>query len=132
MCALLQYLECIYLICRGYWIFPMLVAILSLLGSLVLAWTIYWQHKLMSSMLNRAGIVPTVHRGWVRAIPAWNLVPGDVVVLQRGKATCDMVLLKGSCLVEESMLSGEVGLSLCTCQHQLPSKGAIIAPVHHQ
>lgn len=46
-------------------------------------------------------------------------MPGDVVVLQRGKATCDMVLLKGSCLVEESMLSGEVGLSLCTHQHHM-------------
>ena len=35
-------------------------------------------------------------------------MPGDVVVLLRGKATCDMVLLTGNCLVEESMLSGEV------------------------
>ena len=37
-----------------------------------------------------------------------RLVPGDVVVLLPGKATCDMVLLRGSCLTEESMLSGEV------------------------
>jgi len=29
-------------------------------------------------------------------------------VLQRGKATCDMVLLQGSRLVEESLLSGGV------------------------
>ena len=35
-------------------------------------------------------------------------MPGDVLVLLRGKATCDMVLLQGNCLVEESMLSGEV------------------------
>lgn len=35
-------------------------------------------------------------------------MPGDVLVLLRGKATCDMVLLRGNCLVEESMLSGEV------------------------
>ena len=37
-----------------------------------------------------------------------RLVPGDVVVVLPGKATCDMVLLRGSCLVEESLLSGEV------------------------
>ena len=92
----------------------MLVAILSLLGSAGLVWTIRRQHKLMSGMLNRAGIVPIVRRGWVRAMPAWKLVPGDIVVLQRGKATCDLVLLKGSCLVEESMLSGEVGLPFWT------------------
>lgn len=43
------------------------------------------------------------------ALSSRRLVPGDVVVLQRGKATCDMVLLRGAGLVEESMLSGEVG-----------------------
>jgi len=36
------------------------------------------------------------------------LVPGDVIVVLPGKATCDMVLLQGNCLVEESVLSGEV------------------------
>ncbi len=46
--------------------------------------------------------------GWYdRAVPSRRLVPGDVVVLLRGKATCDMVILRGNCLVEESMLSGE-------------------------
>ena len=44
-----------------------------------------------------------------------RLVPGDVVVVLPGKATCDMVLLRGSCLTEESMLSGEV-----TPSHLLP------------
>ena len=42
-----------------------------------------------------------------RAVSSRRLVPGDVVVLPRGKAACDMVLIRGSCLVEESMLSGE-------------------------
>lgn len=44
-----------------------------------------------------------------RMVSSKRLVPGDVIVLLRGKATCDMVLLQGSCLVEESVLSGEVG-----------------------
>jgi len=48
-----------------------------------------------------------------RAVSSRRLVPGDVVVLLPGKATCDMVLLRGSCLTEESMLSGEVTPS-CT------------------
>jgi len=42
-------------------------------------------------------------------------VPGDVVVVLRGKATCDMVLLRGNCLVEESMLSGEVCACILLC-----------------
>ena len=47
-----------------------------------------------------------------RAVSSHRLVPGDVVVLLPGKATCDMVLLRGCCLVEESLLSGEVSLGL--------------------
>ena len=43
-------------------------------------------------------------------------MPGDVLVLLRGKATCDMVLLRGNCLAEESMLSGEVITSAATLQ----------------
>ena len=56
-------------------------------------------------------MVPFVWLGRVVALSSRRLVPGDVVVLQRGKATCDMVLLRGACLVEESMLSGEVSYS---------------------
>ncbi|KAL3134240.1 hypothetical protein ABBQ38_006671 [Trebouxia sp. C0009 RCD-2024] len=44
---------------------------------------------------------------FVRALSAKQLVPGDVIVVQRGRVICDMVLLRGTCLVEESMLSGE-------------------------
>ena len=43
-----------------------------------------------------------------RAVQSRRLVPGDVIAVLQGRATCDMVLLRGSCLVEESMLSGEV------------------------
>ena len=45
-----------------------------------------------------------------RAISSRRLVPGDVVVVLPGRATCDMALLQGNCLVEESNLSGEVPL----------------------
>ena len=48
-----------------------------------------------------------IHERWCRAVSSRRLIPGDVLVLLRGKATCDMVLLRGNCLVEESMLSGE-------------------------
>lgn len=41
-----------------------------------------------------------------------RLVPGDVIVVLPGKATCDMVLLRGSCLVEEALLSGEVSYAV--------------------
>lgn len=47
-----------------------------------------------------------------RGVASHRLVPGDIVVLQPGKATCDMVLLQGNCLVDESILSGEVACCL--------------------
>lgn len=59
-------------------------------------------------VLDQQCVVPFVWVGRVLALSSRRLVPGDVVVLQRGKATCDMVLLRGAGLVEESMLSGEV------------------------
>lgn len=43
-----------------------------------------------------------------RGLASYKLVPGDIVVLQPGRATCDMVLLQGNCLVDESIISGEV------------------------
>ena len=51
-----------------------------------------------------------------RAVSSRRLVPGDVIVILPGKATCDMILLRGNCLVQESNLSGEVSSSsLCCC-----------------
>lgn len=115
---LVQYIECIYLVIRGYWIFPVLAATLSLLVNTTLLTSIYKQHWMMLGLVQHARLLPLVHLGWVRAVPAHVVVPGDVVVLQRGKITADMVLLRGSCLVEESMLSGEVSDTSC-CTHMM-------------
>lgn len=110
---IVQYIECIYLVVRGYWIFPAIVAPLSLFVNTMMVTTTHRQHWLMLSLVQHARLLPLVQLGWVRAVPAHLVVPGDVVVLQRGKATADLVLLRGSCLVEESMLSGKV----CCCTH---------------
>ena len=50
-----------------------------------------------------------------RAVLSNWLVPGDAIVVLAGRATCDMVLLQGNCLVEESMLSGEVTRPVAVC-----------------
>ena len=66
-------------------------------------------------VLDQQCVVPFVWVGRIIAMSSRRLVPGDVVVLQRGKATCDMVLLRGAGLVEESMMSGEVSIVSCIC-----------------
>ena len=70
--------------------------------------TLRRQRLKVMALVNHCRLTPIVQAGWVRAVSSHTLVPGDVVVLQRGKAMCDMVLLQGACLVVESMLSGEV------------------------
>lgn len=47
-----------------------------------------------------------------RAVSSKRLIPGDVIVVLPGRATCDLVLLQGNCLVEESNLPGETTASI--------------------
>ena len=75
----------------------------------------YRQYRGLADLSSSNRLVPVVTAGWVRAATSHALVPGDVVVVQEGKASCDMVLLRGSCLVEESMLSGEVSCCVMLC-----------------
>ena len=44
----------------------------------------------------------------LESVPASDLVPGDVIVVQSGAVMhCDALLLSGACIVSESMLTGE-------------------------
>jgi len=74
----------------------------------LLVHTLRRQRKKIIALVNECRLTPLVWDGWVRAISSHRLLPGDVMVLQPGKALCDMVVLQGTCLVMESMLSGEV------------------------
>lgn len=85
-----------------------MLSAISWLAIVVLVVSLNDQHKKLVGLVNERHMVPIVDRGWVRATSSHKLVPGDVIVLQKGRALCDMALLRGTCLVEESMLSGEV------------------------
>ena len=107
-CGRLQNLELVYLWYSAYYAYTAVMASLLLFAVTILSGTLREQHAKLVNLVNHRHVVPIVQQGWVRACPSHRLVPGDVVVLQKGKAACDMVMLRGSCLVEESMLSGEV------------------------
>ncbi|KAL0027251.1 hypothetical protein WJX77_006828 [Trebouxia sp. C0004] len=102
-----QMLEVGYLIYRGRYFYPVLVLSLFLVSAGLLIHTLRCQRKKIMALVNECRLTPLVWDGWVRAMSSHRLLPGDVMVLQPGKALCDMVLLQGTCLVMESMLSGE-------------------------
>ncbi len=97
---------------RAYYWLPVLLLSLTGAAAVSLAHTLRRQRLKVMALVNHCRLTPIVQAGWVRAVSSHTLVPGDVVVLQRGKAMCDMVLLQGACLVVESMLSGEVNYLL--------------------
>ncbi len=93
---------------RAYYWLPVMLLSLTAAAAVSLIVTLRRQRIKVMALVNHCRLTPIVQAGWVRAVSSHTLVPGDVVVLQRGKAMCDMVLLQGACLVVESMLSGEV------------------------
>jgi E1-E2 ATPase/Cation transporter/ATPase, N-terminus len=48
-----------------------------------------------------------IRNGALRFIEPRDLVPGDIVKIEAGKIHCDMILLTGECVLDESALTGE-------------------------
>ena len=103
-----QMLEVVYLTYLGRYFYPAIILALFVTAATLLIITLRRQRKKMRALVNECRLTPVIWNGWVRAISSHRLLPGDVMVLQPGKALCDMVVLQGNCLVVESMLSGEV------------------------
>ena len=104
----LQLLELAYLAYQHRWFYPSICMFLNISAvAYFLRFKLAQQQKVMN-LLNMVRVAPIVCNGVVRAVSSHRLVPGDVIVLRRGKATCDVVLLRGTCLVVEVTLSGEV------------------------
>ena len=106
----MQMLEVGYLLYCGRYFYPVIILSIFLASAVLLIHTLRRQRKKIKALVNECRLTPLVWDGWVRAISSHRLLPGDVMVLQQGKALCDMVVLQGTCLVVESMLSGEVSL----------------------
>ena len=125
--AALQMLEVAYLIYLGRYFYPVVVLSLFIAAATSLVVTLRRQRKKVLALVNECRLTPIVWDGWVRAVSSHRLLPGDVLVLQPGKALCDMVLLQGSCLIMESMLSGEV-LALLQLYRDAACLGVFVFP----
>ena len=102
--------EQIYLCYRGRYLYPILINLFTLPALHGMASILNQQHGKVMALMNERRLMPVVEEQWVRAMASHRLVPGDVMVLHKGRALCDMVMLRGACLVTESMLSGEVNM----------------------
>ena len=92
----------------SYFYYPSVLLAIILVGTGISVSLTYCQRKTLVKLFSQNKLVPYVCKGYVHATVSQRLIPGDVIVVQPGWATCDMVLLRGNCLVEDSMLSGEV------------------------
>lgn len=101
-------LTAIWIWAYNYYTYPVVLFAILVTGSGASSYLLHQQRLRLVNLATQRHLVPVLYQNFVRALLAKHLVPGDVVVVQRGKAVCDMVLLRGTCLAEESMLSGEV------------------------
>lgn len=115
----LQILEQIYLLYRQRYFYPVVINIFTTPAVQGMKATLNEQHGKVMALMNECRLTPMVQEQWVRATSSHRLVPGDVIVLHRGRALCDMVLLRGACLVTEAMLSGEVSIGTATLSLQI-------------
>ena len=90
------------------WFLPVLILVLISAALFSLVRTLRRQRLRVMAMVNECRLTPLVWEGWVRAVSSHRLLPGDIIVVRQGRAVCDMIMLQGSCLVMEAMLSGEV------------------------
>ena len=92
---------------RDY-IFPLLLLGILLTAVALSVGVLYRQRKRLAALITQTTLIPYVSKGYIRAMKSAQLVPGDVIVVQPGVAVCDLVILRGSCLIEDASLTGEV------------------------
>ncbi|XP_040205466.1 probable cation-transporting ATPase 13A4 isoform X1 [Rana temporaria] len=95
----------------GYTEYAAILVVITLLSIMATVYTLRKQsvklHKMVASHNNT--MVTVLRKNAVEEIESQYLVPGDVMILTRKKfiLPCDSVLLTGSCVVNEGMLTGE-------------------------
>lgn len=82
------------------------LAIVGLAG-LLLAYISYNNKRDLYELSKDHGNVRVCRDGKFQTISSTQLVPGDVIIVQPGVSPCDMILLEGRLVLDESSLTGE-------------------------
>ncbi|XP_078522757.1 putative cation-transporting ATPase 13A4 [Lissotriton helveticus] len=92
--------------------FSAIIIVMTLVSVTVTTYDLHKQsvnlHKLVAAN-NSVMVTVSLKTGEHKEVESHNLVPGDVIILTGNKLyfPCDAVLINGSCIVDEGMLTGE-------------------------
>merc|ERR1719495_1810514 len=93
-----------------YWKFAVIIAVTSVISVTVSVWETRRQNRKLRDTMKSESKVRVVRNGKEVELSSKELVPGDQVLLPTNggyTVECDSVLVEGSCVVNESMLTGE-------------------------
>lgn len=93
-----------------YWKFAVIIAITSVLSVTASVWETRKQNRNLRDKMKSESSVSVLRNGAQTELSSVSLVPGDVILLPTNGGVmmeCDAVLIEGTCVVNESMLTGE-------------------------
>ncbi|XP_078521831.1 putative cation-transporting ATPase 13A4 [Lissotriton helveticus] len=99
-------------IALGYYEVSFAIIIMTLISVIVTVYDLRQQsvklHELVETH-NSVMVTVCLKNGEYKEVESRNLIPGDVIALTGNKLylPCDAILIKGSCVVDEGMLTGE-------------------------
>jgi predicted P-type ATPase len=113
----------------AYWHMGIVNTIVYTMGGLTVSYVRYQSASRLKELSKVSGSVHVLRDGHFVEINQTGLVPGDVVSLRSGVAFCDMVILAGEAIVDESSLTGE---SMPVVKTALdPSNPVVYSALHH-
>lgn len=92
-----------------YYQFAVCIVLLSVISVSATVWETRKQSKALRDAVQSQSIITLLRDGKEVCKSSHELVPGDVIILPQNSITmeCDAILIGGSCVVNESMLTGE-------------------------
>lgn len=91
----------------SYWHMGIVNTLVYTTGGLVVSLVQYQNDVRLQELSKISGTVEVLRDGAYVTIEQKDIVPGDVVSIASGVSYCDMVVLQGEALVDESSLTGE-------------------------
>jgi P-type E1-E2 ATPase len=98
-------------------------------GGLSICYVNFKNQMMLFGLAKIDGTCQVLRDGKVSTISTTDIVPGDVVVVSPGSLSCDLVLLQGQVLVDESSLTGE---SMPVAKTPIENLSVEYSPISHK